>query len=81
MTSIPLNEVQAMIKEEDDYQPTIQEVLPTIEKPLNKADEEVVLPSFIRVDNPFKPIIHQNDSSNDPQAVIDDILAKFQIPL
>ncbi|MCI5634121.1 MAG: hypothetical protein MR350_01505, partial [Alphaproteobacteria bacterium] len=33
---ISLKEVQAMIKEEDDYQPTMLEVLPTIEKPLER---------------------------------------------
>ena len=33
---ISLKEVQAMIKEEDDYQPTMPEVLPTIDKPLER---------------------------------------------
>ena len=33
---ISLKEVQAMIKEEDDYQPTMPEVLLTVEKPLEK---------------------------------------------
>ena len=33
---ISLKEVQAMIKEEDDYQPTMLEVLPTIENPLER---------------------------------------------
>lgn len=33
---ISLKEVQAMIKEEDDNQPTMPEVLPTIEKPLER---------------------------------------------
>lgn len=33
---ISLKEVQAMIKEDDDYQPTMPEVLPTIEKPLER---------------------------------------------
>lgn len=33
---ISLKEVQAMIKEEDDYQPAMPEVLPTIKEPLEK---------------------------------------------
>lgn len=35
---ISLKEVQTMIKEEDDYQPTMPEVLPTIEKPVSISD-------------------------------------------
>lgn len=64
---ISLNEIQAMIKEDDDYQPTIQEVLPTIEKPLEMIEETPV-------------IISNNTVTNDVQAKIDEILAKFQIP-
>ena len=67
--------------ENQNYGFSIEEQPKTIEEPLNKADEEVVLPSFIRIDNPFKPITHQNASNNDPQAVIDDILAKFKVPV
>lgn len=64
---ISLKEVQAMIKEEDDYQPTMPEVLPTIEKPLERAAETPVS-------------ISDNAAANDVQAKIDEILAKFQIP-
>lgn len=63
---ISLKEVQTMIKEEDDYQPTMPEVLPAIEKPLGKAAET--------------PVIVYNAAANDVQAQIDEILAKFQIP-
>ena len=65
---ISLNEIQAMIKEDDDYQPTIQEVLPTIEKPLEIIEETPVI------------INNYNDSVNETQAKINEILAKFQIP-
>ena len=65
---ISLNEIQAMIKEDDDYQPTIQEVLPTIEKPLEMIEETPVI------------INNYNDSVNETQAKINEILAKFQIP-
>ena len=64
---ISLKEVQAMIKEEDDYQPTMPEVLPTIEKPLERAAETPVS-------------ISDNAVANDVQAKIDEILAKFNIP-
>lgn len=64
---ISLQEVQAMIKaEDDDDQPTMPEVLPTIEKPLEKPAET--------------PVIVSNAAANDVQAKIDEILAKFQIP-
>ena len=62
---ISLKEVQAMIKE-DDYQPTMPEVLPTIENPLETPAET--------------PVIVYNAVANDVQAKIDEILAKFQIP-
>lgn len=65
---IPLNEVQAMIKEEDYYQPTMQEVLPTIEKPLEMIEETPVIVS------------ENNDSVNETQAKINEILAKFKVP-
>lgn len=64
---ISLKEVQTMIKEEDDYQPTMPEVLPTIEKPLEKPAETPVS-------------ISDNTAANDVQAKIDEILAKFKIP-
>lgn len=64
---ISLKEVQAMIKEEDDDQPTMPEVLPTIEEPLEIAAETPVS-------------ISDNAVANDVQAKIDEILAKFQIP-
>lgn len=64
---ISLKEVQAMIKEEDDDQPTMPEVLPTIEKPLERPAETPVS-------------ISDNTVANDVQAKIDEILAKFQIP-
>ena len=64
---ISLKEVQAMIKEEDDYQPTMPEVLPTIEKPLERAAETPVS-------------ISDNAAANDVQAKIDEILAKFKVP-
>lgn len=62
---ISLKEVQAMIKEEDNYQPTMPEVLPTIEKPLEKPAET--------------PVIVNNAAANDVQAKIDEILAKFKM--
>ena len=62
---ISLKEVQAMIKEEDDYQPTMPEVLPTIEKPLERPAKT--------------PVIINNAAANDVQAKIDEILAKFQV--
>lgn len=65
---IPLQEVQAMIKDEDDYQPTIQEVLPTIEEPLEMIEEIPVI------------VNDNNDSVNETQAKINEILAKFKIP-
>ena len=64
---ISLKEVQAMIKEEDDDQPTMPEVLPTIEKPLERPAETPVS-------------ISDNTVANDVQAKIDEILAKFKIP-
>lgn len=64
---ISLKEVQAMIKEEDDDQPTMPEVLPTIEEPLEIPAETPVS-------------ISDNAVANDVQAKIDEILAKFQIP-
>ena len=64
---ISLKEVQAMIKEEDDDQPTMPEVPPTIEKPLEKTTETPVS-------------ISDNAVANDVQAKIDEILAKFKIP-
>lgn len=64
---ISLKEVQAMIKEEDDDQPTMPEVLPTIEKPLERPAETPVS-------------ISDNAVANDVQAKIDEILAKFKIP-
>lgn len=64
---ISLKEVQAMIKEEDDDQPTMPEVLPTIEEPLEIPTETPVS-------------ISDNAVANDVQAKIDEILAKFQIP-
>lgn len=63
---ISLKEVQAMIKKEDDYQPTMPKVLPTIEKPLKRPAGT--------------PVIVNNAAANDVQAKIDEILAKFQIP-
>ena len=63
---ISLKEVQAMIKEEDDYQPTMSEVLPTIEKPLKRPAETPVS-------------ISDNAVANDVQAKIDEILAKFKM--
>ena len=63
---ISLKEVQAMIKEEDDYQPTMPEVLPTIEKPLERPAETPVS-------------ISHNVAANDVQAKIDEILAKFKM--
>lgn len=65
---ISLNEIQAMIKEDDDYQPTMPEVLQTIEKPLERPAETPVI------------INDNNDSVNETQAKINEILAKFQIP-
>ena len=65
--SISLKEVQAMIKEEDDDQPTMPKVLPTIEKPLERPAETPVS-------------ISDNTVANDVQAKIDEILAKFKIP-
>ena len=64
---ISLKEVQAMIKEEDDYRPIMPKVLPTIEKPLEKPAETPVS-------------ISDNAAANDVQAKINEILAKFQIP-
>lgn len=64
---ISLKEVQAMIKEEDDYRPIMPKVLPTIEKPLERAAETPVS-------------ISDNAAANDVQAKINEILAKFQIP-
>lgn len=64
---ISLKEVQAMIKEEEDDQPTMPEVLPTIEEPLEIPAETPVS-------------ISDNAVANDVQAKIDEILAKFQIP-
>lgn len=64
---ISLKEVQAMIKEEDDDQPTMPEVLPTIEEPLEIPAETPVS-------------ISDNAVANDVQAKIDEILAKFKIP-
>lgn len=64
---ISLKEVQAMIKEEDDDQQTMPEVLPTIEEPLEIPTETPVS-------------ISDNAVANDVQAKIDEILAKFQIP-
>ena len=64
---ISLKEVQTMIKEEDDYQATMPEVLPTIEKPLERPTETPVS-------------IRDNAAANDVQAKIDEILAKFKIP-
>lgn len=64
---ISLKEVQAMIKKEDDYQPTMPKVLLTIEKPLKRPAETPVS-------------ISDNAAANDVQAKIDEILAKFQIP-
>lgn len=64
---ISLKEVQAMIKEEDDDQPTMPEVLPTIEKPLERPAETPVS-------------ISDNTVANDVIAKIDKILAKFKIP-
>lgn len=55
-----------MIKEEDDYQPTMPKVLPTIEKPLEKPAETPVS-------------ISDNTVANDVQAKIDEILAKFKM--
>ena len=64
---ISLKEVQTMIKEEDDYQPTMPEVLPTIEKPLERPAETPVS-------------ISDNAVANDVQAKLDEILAKFKVP-
>lgn len=64
---ISLKEVQAMIKEEDDYRPIMPKVLPTIEKPLERPAETPVS-------------ISDNAAANDVQAKINEILAKFQIP-
>lgn len=64
---ISLKEVQAMIKEEDDYRPIMPKVLPTIEKPLERPAETLVS-------------ISDNAAANDVQAKINEILAKFQIP-
>lgn len=64
---ISLKEVQAMIKEDDDDQPTMPEVPPTIEKPLERPAETPVS-------------ISDNAVANDVQAKIDEILAKFKIP-
>ncbi len=75
-----LEELDNMIQEESNPQTISKEPLnnvTTIEEPLDKDDEEVILPSFIRIDNPFKPITYQNDSKDDPQAVIDSIMAAF----
>lgn len=63
---ISLKEVQAMIKEEDDDQPTMPEVPPTIEEPLEIPAETPVS-------------ISDNAVANDVQAKIDEILAKFKI--
>lgn len=64
---ISLKEVQAMIKEDDDDQPTMSEVPPTIEEPLEIPAETPVS-------------ISDNAVANDVQAKIDEILAKFKIP-
>lgn len=64
---ISLKEVQAMIKEDDDDQPTMPEVLPTIEEPLEIPAETPVS-------------ISDNAVANDVQAKIDEILAKFKMP-
>jgi len=66
----------------------------TIEKPLETKDEEVVLPPFVHTDISFNDMRHRelpvnhdvsepsetNQDTSDVQKVIDDILAKFQIP-
>lgn len=63
---ISLKEVQAMIKEEDDDQPTMPEVLPTIEEPLEIPAETPVS-------------ISDNAVANDVQAKIEEISAKFKM--